>query len=100
MLIRVTFLLNSFLSQALFLLHDDMEQIRMSAYLVRGNAENVASFTEGKRVLYHEAYGRGAFAAIYEKLNDRDMRRAREQGLSIETLSLQKLFLYLIEGGL
>ncbi|MNL53757.1 hypothetical protein D3C87_1770280 [compost metagenome] len=54
----------------------------------------------GKRVLYHEAYGRGTLAAIYEKLDERDMRQAREQNISIETLSLQKLFLYLIEGGL
>ncbi|CQR55965.1 ATP-binding cassette domain-containing protein [Paenibacillus riograndensis] len=82
------------------LLQDDMEQIRMSAYLVRGNSETVFSFMAGKRVLYHEAYGRGTLAAIYEKLDDRDMRQAREQDISIETLSLQKLFLYLIEGGL
>ncbi len=77
-----------------------MEQIRLSAHLVRGNAETVSSFMAGKRVLYHEAYGRGMLAAIYEKLDDQDLRQAREQDISIETLSLQKLFLYLIEGGL
>lgn len=82
------------------LLQDDMEKIRMSAYLLRGNAEAVASFTESKRVLYHEAYGRGTLAAIYEKLADTDIRQARELDISIEALSLQKLFLYLIEGGL
>ncbi|MHA7966013.1 ATP-binding cassette domain-containing protein [Paenibacillus sp. CAU 1782] len=82
------------------LLQDDMEQIFMSAYLIRGNAEAVASFTAGKRVLYQEAYGRGTLAAIYEELNDKEMRQAREQDISIESLSLQKLFLYLIEGGL
>ncbi|MNW44202.1 ABC transporter ATP-binding protein YtrB [compost metagenome] len=82
------------------LLQDDLEQIRMSAYLIRGNSEAVALFTTGKRVLYHEAYGRGTLAAIYEKLEDKDMRQAREQDISIESLSLQKLFLYLIEGGL
>ncbi|WP_405155224.1 hypothetical protein [Paenibacillus sp. FSL K6-0108] len=82
------------------LLQDDMEQIRMSAYLIRGNSEAVALFTTGKRVLYHEAYGRGTLAAIYEKLEDKDMRQALKQDISIESLSLQKLFLYLIEGGL
>jgi ABC-2 type transport system ATP-binding protein len=82
------------------LLQDDMEQIRRSAYLIRGNSETVASFTSGKRVIYQEAYGRGMLAAIYEKLDDQSTRFAKEQGLSIETLSLQKLFLYLIEGGL
>lgn len=82
------------------LMQDDMENIRMSAYLVRGNSETVASFANGKRVIYQEAYGRGLIAAIYEKLDDQSMRVAREQGISMETLSLQKLFLFLIEGGL
>lgn len=81
-------------------LQDDMEHIRMSAYLLRGNAEAVASFTAGKRVLYREDYGRGTLAAIYEPLDARDIRQAREQDISLETLGLQKLFVYLIQGGL
>ncbi len=81
------------------LLHDEMDRIRMAAYLIRGNSEAVASFTAGKRVLYTESYGRGELAAIYEMLNDRDMRQAREWDISIEHLSLQKFFSYLIEGG-
>jgi len=82
------------------LLQEEIEQIRMSAYLIRGNSEAVAFFTENKRVIYQEAYGRGTLAALYEKLDDQSMLQAREQGISVETLSLQKLFLYLIEGGL
>lgn len=81
------------------LLHDDMDRIRMSAYSVRGNSEAVASFTAGKRVLYTESYGHGTFAAIYAMLNDQDMQKARMMDVSIESLSLQKFFAYLIEGG-
>jgi ABC-2 type transport system ATP-binding protein len=82
------------------LLQEDMEQCLQSAYLIRGHSEAVASYTSGKRVIYREDYGRGTLAALYEKLNDKDKRLAREQDISLEALSLQKLFLYLIEGGL
>ncbi|MDO3677113.1 ATP-binding cassette domain-containing protein [Paenibacillus ehimensis] len=81
------------------LLHDEMDRIRMSAHLIRGNSEAVASFTAGKRVLHTETYGRGTLAAIYEKLDDGDMLQAREMDISIENLTLQKFFSYLIEGG-
>lgn len=81
------------------LLHDEMDRIRMSAHLIRGNSEAVASFTAGKRVLHTETYGRGTLAAIYEKLDDGDMQQARAMDISIENLTLQKFFSYLIEGG-
>ncbi len=82
-----------------FLLHDDMEYIRTAAHLIRGNSEAVALFTAEKRVLYSEAYGRGTLAAIYEKLDDGDRQQARQLDISIENLTLQKFFSYLIEGG-
>ncbi|QJD82941.1 ATP-binding cassette domain-containing protein [Cohnella herbarum] len=81
------------------LLHDETERIRRAAYSIRGNSETVASFTAGKRVLYTESYGHGTLAAIYDKLNDGNIKQAREMGISIENLTLQKFFSYLIEGG-
>lgn len=81
------------------LLHDEIDRIRTAAHLIRGHSEAVASFTAGKRVLYSEPYGRGTLAAIYEKLDDGDMQQVRELDISIESLTLQKFFSYLIEGG-
>lgn len=81
------------------LLHDEMERIRMSAHLIRGNADAVAAFTASKRVLYTEGYGRGTLASIYGELSAEDEQQARESGISIESLTLQKFFSYLIEGG-
>lgn len=87
------------IDEGALLLHDEMNEIRMAANLIRGNSEAVNSFTEGKRVLYTESYGHGKLAAIYNKLNDEDRLQARKQDITIESLSLQKFFLYLIEGG-
>lgn len=81
------------------LLHDEMNRIRMAAYLIRGNSDAVASFTEGKRVLHTESYGHGKLAAIFEKLNDGDRLQARQLDITIENLTLQKFFSYLIKGG-
>ncbi|KQO17939.1 ATP-binding cassette domain-containing protein [Paenibacillus sp. Leaf72] len=81
------------------LLHDDLDQIRMAAFSIRGNSEAVKSFTAGKRVLYTESYGHGTLAAIYEPLNDKDMQQALMMDISIENMSLQRFFSYLIEGG-
>lgn len=81
------------------LLHDEIDRIRTAAHLIRGQSEAVASFTAGKRVLHSEPYGRGTLAAIYEKLDDGDMQQVRELDISIESLTLQKFFSYLIEGG-
>lgn len=81
------------------LLHDEMDRIRLAAHLIRGNSEAVASFTAGKRVLHTESYGHGTLAAIYEKLDDGDMQQLREMNISLENLTLQKFFSYLIEGG-
>ncbi|MFP4978835.1 ATP-binding cassette domain-containing protein [Paenibacillus sp. CN-4] len=81
------------------LLHDEIERIQTAAHQLRGNSEAVASFTAGKRVLHTELYGRGTLAAIYETLDEGDRQRARELDISIEHLSLQKFFSYLIEGG-
>ncbi|MOA31258.1 hypothetical protein D3C78_1524070 [compost metagenome] len=81
------------------LLHEDINHIRMAAYSVRGNSDAVASFTEGKRVLHTESYGHGTLAAIFEKLNDGDRLQARQLDITIENLTLQKFFSYLIEGG-
>ncbi|MEF3306265.1 ABC transporter ATP-binding protein [Paenibacillus sp. GYB003] len=81
------------------LLHDEMDRIHTAAHLIRGHSEAVASFMAGKRVIYTETYGHGTIAAIYEKLNDGDRQRAREMNISIENLTLQKFFSYVIEGG-
>lgn len=81
------------------LLHDELERIKMAAHLVRGKTEAVAAFTAGKRVLYSEPYGHGTLAAIYEPLTDWEMQQARELDLSMEAMTLQKFFSYLIEGG-
>ncbi|GAA0137717.1 ABC transporter ATP-binding protein [Paenibacillus sp. YSY-4.3] len=87
------------MDQGSLLLHDEINRLRMAAYLIRGNSDAVTSFTEGKRVLHTESYGHGKLAAIFEMLSDGDRLQARQLDITIEHLTLQKFFSYLIEGG-
>lgn len=87
------------IDQGSLLLHDEINRIRMTAYLIRGNSDAVDSFTEGKRILHTESYGRGKLAAIYEMLTDEDKLQAGKLDITMEHLTLQKFFSYLIEGG-
>lgn len=87
------------LDEGSLLLHEEMNQISMAAYLIRGHSDAVAAFTEGKRVLHTESYGHGKLAAIFEKLDDGDRLQARQLDIALEQMTLQKFFSYLIEGG-
>lgn len=80
MLMRVTFLLNSRLDRE-----------------VRRNETTTADKMTG--IVNWSGNSRGTLAAIYEPLNDGDRQLARELGLSIEHLTLQKFFSYLVGGG-
>ncbi|MNI23711.1 hypothetical protein D3C73_773070 [compost metagenome] len=64
-----------------------------------GSSEAVQQFTSDKQVIYNETYGKGTLSAIYGALGDKDRAQANKLGLTIEGLTLQKFFSYLIEGG-
>jgi ABC-2 type transport system ATP-binding protein len=81
------------------LLYDDVDNIRSQSHILTGNSEAIGKFTSGKRVIYRESYGKGTLAAVYDTIGESDKAEANKLGISIEGLSLQKFFAYLIEGG-
>jgi ABC-2 type transport system ATP-binding protein len=81
------------------LLHDDVDNIRTHSHLLKGSGDAIEKFTNGKRVIYRESYGKGALAAIYDTIGDEDKAQASKLGISIAGIPLQKFFAYFIEGG-
>ncbi|AIQ69572.1 ABC transporter ATP-binding protein [Paenibacillus graminis] len=81
------------------LLHDDVDHIRSYSHVLTGSSEAVQQFTSDKQVIYNETYGKGTLSAIYGALGDKDRTQANKLGLTIEGLTLQKFFSYLVEGG-
>ncbi|WP_433945524.1 ATP-binding cassette domain-containing protein [Paenibacillus sp. SN-8-1] len=81
------------------LMHEEVDNIRTQSHVLMGARESVERFTNGRQVIYKEAYGKGVLAAVYGTIEDVDRRQAHELDISIEGLPLQKFFSYLIEGG-
>src|SRR5690606_3475371 len=81
------------------LLHDEVDHIRSKAYMITGERNAVSSFTEGKRIIYREAYGNGVIEAVYDAIHSDEKAKAAKLGVGVEGLPLQKFFAYMIEGG-
>jgi ABC-2 type transport system ATP-binding protein len=81
------------------LLHDDVDHIRTNSHLLTGNVEAIEKFTQGRRVIYKESYGRGTLVALYDSIGETEHAQASKLGITIDGLPLQKFFSYLIEGG-
>ncbi|SHE36292.1 ABC-2 type transport system ATP-binding protein [Seinonella peptonophila] len=79
------------------LLKDAVENICISSHLLTGNRTEIEKFTSDKQVIYQESYGKGMLTVIYDLLTEEDKRRAKIDNISVERLSLQKFFAYLLE---
>ncbi|RUS48898.1 ATP-binding cassette domain-containing protein [Cohnella sp. AR92] len=80
-------------------MHDTVDSIRSQSHLLSGDRASVESFTYGRKVIYQETYGNSLLAAVYGTLEEKDRQLARNRGITIDSLPLQKFFSYLIEGG-
>ncbi|MFK7693133.1 ATP-binding cassette domain-containing protein [Paenibacillus sp. HJGM_3] len=80
-------------------LEDEVDNIRSQSHLLTGSNAAVSQFTEGKRVIYKEAYGKGTLVAVYDEISEHDKVEASKQGVTVDGLPLQKFFAYLIKDG-
>ena len=64
-----------------------------SAVTLTGSKEDVARLTEGKRVLHSDTLGGMTIVSVLRDEGD------TFPGVQVEPLPLQKLFVYLTEGG-
>ncbi|MBD3917384.1 ABC transporter ATP-binding protein [Paenibacillus sp. PR3] len=79
-------------------MNDKVDNIRNQSHLLSGDRVAVERFTDGRKVIYQDAYGQNVVAAVYGTLGDTDRQLAHKLGIIIESLPLQKFFSYLIEG--
>ncbi|MHA3723507.1 ABC transporter ATP-binding protein [Leucobacter sp. HY1910] len=79
------------LDQGRVVKHEDVDDLRASAFQVAGRAAAVTAFTAGKRVLSHRSIGGLATAVVEGHLAADDRAVAAEQGLELGAVSLQDL---------
>ncbi|GAB4074165.1 ABC transporter ATP-binding protein [Barrientosiimonas marina] len=73
-------------------LKEEAEQLRHRAYAVSGSAEDVEAFIQDKEIIHSEAFTGVMTAYVYGS-----MEQAKATGLSVESIPIQKLMIYLTE---
>jgi ABC-2 type transport system ATP-binding protein len=76
-------------------LHEETDTLRARGTAVTGPAEAVDSFVAGREVLNRRALGGTRSATLYGPLDEAQRRRAAAEGLRLEPVPLQDLFVHL-----
>lgn len=81
------------------LVHDDTDSLRARGTAVVGPASAVDRFTSGMSILSERLLGGTKSATVYGPVTGKARRRAESEGLSLEPVALQDLFVQLTSGG-
>lgn len=78
-------------------LQDQADRIKEKSFFISGPPAEVERRLVGKQVLYRQSLGKTLVAGLYDRLSPEEIRELRAAGLEIDTMPLQKLFIYLTE---
>lgn len=77
-------------------LHLPVLELKELAFGIRGNAETVLSFTEGKEVIHQEDFAKGSlYVVIRRALIQQQIEQIRQRGLEVHPVSTDDLCVYL-----
>ncbi|MBJ8052676.1 ABC transporter ATP-binding protein [Bacillus cereus] len=74
-----------------------VEDFLEKGHIISGHKDKVTNFLMGKNVVKQELYGNKEISAIWEDLSARDYELLETEGLEIDRVTLQKLFIYLTD---
>jgi ABC-2 type transport system ATP-binding protein len=83
------------LDQGRLIIDEEAEALRSIALTVTGSAEEVATFTAGKRLLSGEHFGSLVSATLLGDVDAGERRQAAALGLELTPVSLQQLIIHL-----
>ncbi|PFR47764.1 ABC transporter ATP-binding protein [Bacillus cereus] len=75
-----------------------VEDLLQQGHIISGKKDKVDEFSINKKVINREVYGNKGIAVIWEELSNEDYYSLEKEGLLIESITLQKLFIH-ISGG-
>lgn len=84
------------MDQGIIIEDEDVEDLVAKAYSVTGPRQSVTEYTQGLNVIGQESLGQITSNYVFGSLND---RRVIPDSVTIEHIDLQKLFVYLTNGG-
>jgi len=86
-----------FLDKGSILLQEETETLSSKGVTIIGNKEMVDNFVHSKQIINKEQLGSTLSVTIYGEISDEEIETALRQGLEIQPVSLQDLFVHLTE---
>ncbi|PFB69684.1 ABC transporter ATP-binding protein [Bacillus cereus] len=75
-----------------------VEDLLQQGHIISGKKDKVDEFSINKKVINREVYGNKGIAVIWEELSNEDYYSLEKEGLLIESITLQKLFIHITGG--
>ncbi|WP_242268189.1 ATP-binding cassette domain-containing protein [Bacillus cereus group sp. BfR-BA-01352] len=75
-----------------------VEVLLQQAHIISGKKDKVEEFSINKKVINREVYGNKEIAVIWEELSNEDYYSLEKEGLAIDRITLQKLFIHITGG--
>ncbi|NLM42611.1 MAG: hypothetical protein GX201_01105 [Clostridiales bacterium] len=79
-------------------LEGNSEDIKNKAFYISGMKDRLESHISGKKVLNKEEFGRTMAVAVFDCISEKEKKAMETDDLSISTISLQQLFIFLTGG--
>ncbi|HDR7356176.1 ABC transporter ATP-binding protein [Bacillus cereus] len=75
-----------------------VEDLLQQGHIISGKKDKVGEFSINKKVINREVYGNKGIAVIWEELSNEDYYSLEKEGLLIDRITLQKLFIHITGG--
>ncbi|MED2016246.1 ABC transporter ATP-binding protein [Bacillus wiedmannii] len=75
-----------------------VEDLLQQAHIISGKKDKVDEFSINKKIINREVYGNKGIAVIWEELSNEDYYSLEKEGLLIDRITLQKLFIHITGG--
>ena len=75
-----------------------VEDLLQQGHIISGQKDKVDEFSINKKVINREVYGNKGIAVIWEELSSDDYYSLEKEGLAVDKITLQKLFIHITGG--
>lgn len=76
---------------------DEVSNLMEKAYILNGKAENMTTIIKGKNIIHKEEFGASLIVGLFDDLTNEEKLKLKESNIEINSMPLQKLFVYLTE---
>ncbi|WP_237980204.1 ABC transporter ATP-binding protein [Bacillus thuringiensis] len=80
------------------IVQSSVENLLQQSHIISGKKDKVDEFSINKKVINREVYGNKGIVVLWEELSNEDYYSLEKEGLLIDRITLQKLFIHITGG--